>query len=767
MLVSFAHHYDNPPIGAGPRRADDYRALSDYLGGVTVMKMVNGTRVRLERNPVPELLHGRANLLRRQIASLTFQCKYRVGLLSFAPEDIDVAAFNAGDPRARRDVDLALGLYFEALWPGIPTTARPMPYITTHTHTGRLEVNVALPRAIYSGSKVYSYNPDPPVRRGEAPIFWKAFQDLVNHTFGWADPDDPARRRDVTIPHWKMKLAAEGARAGLTSSRDSRDEAMDAVRKAAQDERARSRHDVIEVLETHLGPKGMTVLSTTNQSITIGEPGAPVRDRMRLKGRFFAADFDGSDAVLDSEALRQAKAERAQALAEAPVRFQAVWAKRANWNRERYGHGLWPAPNWSVAAWLHQSRTAAPSLIPGRHHLLRLQPTIPEPETEPDDHFDPGSTLTRPDGPDRAGATGEDLGSRAAARRGRGPERRPDATGERVGADERTRVEGLVELERHAREISGPIGVAAIIGHLVHRLKDLTARASTLLFASVLDAAITPERIDRFFHLATRLEALNARHHAHPESYGGFDEGDLYPAPGHRLSGGPSAGDRRGSLEARKGAGRGSRSDRDRAGYPGQAASESAEGLAAASHGVSTPRAGNENVRPAAAGGRGKARDPGEGGDGVGSASPGDGLNRLPLGALLRFGRGLARHPRMTEKGPVLLKRIEGGFLLTAPGVRLALLEDRLRVHQWIHPKKDLSNACATLSRALGVTLPIKDARQRKRPPETQHAQTPASPPGPIIEDIPAPGLENATGDDPAEDPQPPPPENDDADLSP
>lgn len=259
MLVGFSHHHDNYG-STGQARADDYRALTMYMDSPWVMKVIGGARVRVDRTPVPEILFGRAEVLRRQIAALPFQRKYRFGLLSFEESDIDVVAFNSGDPRRRREVDLALALFVEALWPGVPADARPMPYVTTHTHTGRLEINVAHPRAVHVNGRAFSHNPDPPTRQGEPSEYWRSFRDLLNLTFGWADPEDPARRLIFARPDWEAKLLAEGERAGLTAVPDRRDQALYAVWDAVQTCEVFSHEDVLAVLDAHLAPAGWRVL---------------------------------------------------------------------------------------------------------------------------------------------------------------------------------------------------------------------------------------------------------------------------------------------------------------------------------------------------------------------------------------------------------------------------------------------------------------------------------------------------------------------------
>lgn len=713
MLSGFSHHHDNP-VGGGASRADDYRTLTDYMDAPWVMKTITGARIRVDRAPVPEILLGRAGVLRRQIASLPFQRRYRFGLLSFAEDDIDVPAFNAGHPRLRREVDLALNLFLEALWPGIPTTARPMPYVTTHTHTGRLEVNLAMPRAVYLGQKVYSHNPDPPVRLGEAPIYWRAFRDLVNYSFGWADPEDPARRMDFVRPHWEVKLLAEEARAGLTPPANLRDQAMNALWRAVQDGEVFSRHDVIAVLEAHLAPDGWCVLSTREKSITIGAPQAPVKDRLRLQGWYFDANFDGRPEVLDPEVVLRAKARRMAELATAPARFQAAWAHRAAYNRTRYSGDRWPEPVWSVDAWLGLDRTDAPQLIPRQHHLLALSPLTQKTEPTQDDTFDLGPAIPRHDGQDRADAKRHDGGDHPQTGGGGKAEHR---TWEKVGESgnsDRASGHGLVLLEQFARAISGPIGLVAAIGHITRRLRDLTVRAGMALAGSRFTYVITPSRLARFTHLATRLETLNARYDIQPAADGRADAGHLNAPSGHQGIGGQLAGDGPRSPDPTGGDGDIPRPDRSSTrNHRGKGGKDSSDpGRPDDSPTVTHNRPAKTG--PAVA----EIRDhqPTLGGSDrlAPHPSPGPSVDRASLGVLLRAGRDLTRI--LCVEGTASIDRIDHGFAFRAPGATLALLDDRVLVIRWARPRDQMDMAYEILGQILGTDFPIEDARRDLAP---------------------------------------------------
>lgn len=719
MLVGFSHHHDNPGT-TGTARADDFRALTHYMDSPWVMKVIGGARVRVERGPVPEILYGRAEVLRRQIAALPFQRKYRFGLLSFEESDIDVVAFNSGDPRRRREVDLALALFVEALWPGVPADARPMPYVTTHTHTGRLEINVAHPRAVHVNGRAFSHNPDPPTRQGEPSEYWRSFRDLLNLTFGWADPEDPARRLIFARPDWEAKLLAEGERAGLTAVPDRRDQALYAVWDAVQTCEVFSREDVLAVLDAHLAPAGWRVLSTTDKTVTIGAPGAPPKQRLRLKGRYFAADFDGRPENPDPEAVLREKARRLAELETAPARFQAAWEKRAAYNRERYGRGGWPEPAWSMETWLGLDRTAAPALIPRQHHLMALSPPTPKKDDEPDDTFTLGFALPRPDGPDRADAPGPDRGTHPPTGSGRTPEPLFGRTDRSAGGDERSRRYQLDQLERYARAMAGPIGLSAVIGHVTRQLRDLTVRAGGALAVSWLAHVLTPNLVQRFTHLAMNLEDLHARYDSPTSTDGRLDAGHrAAPASGHPAGGDPAV-DGPGGAGPSEADGRGTGPDRRRAGNPASKAGDAIDSPVG-----TDPHRGDLGdddaiARPAPERGGRKARriDLDHGGDETSARGPG-----LTLGEMLAVGRDLGRVLGLERVAR--LTRIEGGVAFQAPGVALVVLDHRIRLIHWTRPPGELSLLQDHLIRKLGDAYPFEDMRAIAAPTAVRRAVKP------------------------------------------
>ena len=112
------------------------------------------------RTPAPELLLGHPGVVQSAIAALPFKASYRVALLSFDPSDVDVALFNDGDKIARQSVSGAIDLFLELAFAGLPRACRPPVFAGTHTHTGRLEINIVMPRFVRAETgKLRSYNP--------------------------------------------------------------------------------------------------------------------------------------------------------------------------------------------------------------------------------------------------------------------------------------------------------------------------------------------------------------------------------------------------------------------------------------------------------------------------------------------------------------------------------------------------------------------------------------------------------------------------------
>lgn len=709
MLSGFSHQHDNTTANGQGRGADVYRALTDYMDSPIVMKDVAGTKVEVVRDPAPEILHGRADSLRRSIAALPFQRKYRFGLLSFAQSDVDVEAFNSGELDARRQVDLALGLFVQTLWPGIPALARPEYYVTTHTHTGRLEVNIALPRAVFPGERPFSYNPHPPTPFGEAPRLWQAMRDVMNARFGWADPEDPARRRDLARPDWQLKLEAEARRAGIQPEIDQRENLQNLLLAEVDAGYIASRNDVIAYLQNHVSRQGWSVLGQTRNSITVGDPAAPVKDRLRLRGRVFDAEFSGKPWLNDPVFLAAQAAARGAELAAAPQRFMAAWDSRAAFNVARYGKGDWPHPVWDISHWLAEDSAALPKLIPFRHHAITRSLKANGQEAHHDTSNTSGAPVSGPDGPDRSGSH-RPLDGPAGADRGIGNRQPSKQTGDgavpaevaRLGDLDAASIKRIGLLEQHARQISGPAGIGAVLARIAGALTTFSTLLGQYLAQAAVTKHIAVELAGRFATTGNWLEKLNDDWARHRDGTAGSEADTRPSAPFAMEAHGPAA--ERWKREGREDRRPRPESDAYRTGIR--------------NHGEKAG-AGSGNLDRSVDGRRASGR--GDGGDGQ-AYQPNHGSNgalgnldgrphrrtarttlttRPSLVEVLRVCRRVLRALDPDRTGS--LGRIKGGFHLRAPGVSLEIRGDSVDIRRWDLSQKRLSATLEVIARLLDV----------------------------------------------------------------
>ena len=191
----------------------DYRAMINYFIDPEVPKRVNGRVIQLHRDPAPEALRGKPEFTIGALDALSQKHRLSALTMTFTEEDICVAEFNAGDAELRETVQRICDLCIAVAYPGVPAKSLPPVFITTHTHTGRLELNFALPRFVLTPEgAVRAHNPRPPVAGIQD--YWRSFVDVVNRRFGFSDPGAHSRVQFVRLPDRVVKEAAEAARTG-------------------------------------------------------------------------------------------------------------------------------------------------------------------------------------------------------------------------------------------------------------------------------------------------------------------------------------------------------------------------------------------------------------------------------------------------------------------------------------------------------------------------------------------------------------------------
>lgn len=306
------------------------------------------------RAPAPELLVGSPSATLAAIAQQTFQNRFAAVTLSFSPDEIDVLKFNQGGT-SRPVVAHAIDMFLECLFPGIPVAARPPVMIGTHVHTGRLELNIIIPKAVLTASGYRSYNPSPPGTKTQTR--WDLVAAFLCKAFDWRDPTDPLNRRLVTHPDWVLKRRAEQIRAGKFDQNDLRWMIERSAIKAYH-EGSDCRDQLLAELAPILKAHRYHIAATTSRSVSFKPDPGTEGEAIIVKGALFCSghflDGIGSyGAEHDPDARRQSLgADLASAL--------AATAQR---NRMRFDFDAAAAPDPDPFALIERS----PRPLPPRH----------------------------------------------------------------------------------------------------------------------------------------------------------------------------------------------------------------------------------------------------------------------------------------------------------------------------------------------------------------------------------------------------------------
>ncbi|MFC5739265.1 hypothetical protein [Sinirhodobacter huangdaonensis] len=438
-----------------------------------VGKTLGAWHVQVSRDPIPELLAGRPELTLAGLKALPGKHRYSVATLSFAREDVLVSAFNAGAAEARAQIRQTLGLFLEVAYAGLPEAARLEPLIGTHTHTGRLEVNILLPRAVWTAQgQIRAYNPHPPGKVSQR--LWDNFRDVLNRRFGWADPLDRAHRRMTSQPNWLLKQQSEALRNDIPPPWDFRKEIAAMAECLVEWEGISDRDQLINRMQSELANHGLIIQRITADSITFRDldNGA----RWRMSGFLFSDAFSPENPLIDLPGPEFDEIRDRQMRA-APKRLADAMRRRAKFNASRYGYPE-PAP-------------AAPLA------LLRMA-SRPLPLSHPDHS---GALLDRPSQPHGASAHPTD---RANAPTPEHAHPRPGSAPRRVGA--RTGGDAL-----HARLLRHAVHAQSLFDALKHQLSHILGRLRTYQAEWSLAQSLAEQPIDRWHQIASRLETLNER----------------------------------------------------------------------------------------------------------------------------------------------------------------------------------------------------------------------------------------------------------------
>jgi len=329
-----------------------------YLMSPEVEKQINGVTQVVKRDPIPELLCGEPKLFMATQKRLRIQNRYRVATMTFTRDDICPDRFNAGDAASRAAVASCIEAFTELSFAGVPPQNRLPIVVGTHTHTGRLEINFALARAVVNAhGRVLSFNPHPP-QKGSANDF-DYLTDMLNHHFGWNDPRDPERMRRLKTAGWIEKRAAETLRNGEYPTPEEDPVIYLWLTLSALSHEMDDRSDLLAALERELPELDMRIAGVTKKSITIVGP--TEKQKICLRGSL----VDGTAACCLS-----AIENRVEYLKGAKDRVAASSANRAAQNSQRFSKGHWsePAPDFA------RILTRPNIMLPTRHPAKLIAP---------------------------------------------------------------------------------------------------------------------------------------------------------------------------------------------------------------------------------------------------------------------------------------------------------------------------------------------------------------------------------------------------------
>lgn len=294
-----------------------------YDASRALMRDEAGCAMTRRREPLPEVLAGDPERTRLLIDACPHQWSYRSGVISFAAED------TPDEAQQRRTIAAFEDLAFA----GLERDQVDMLWVR-HRHEGRVELHFLTPRMELGSGK--SLNIAPPGYRKAM----DALRDVLNKTYGWADPEDPARARDAR-PQLEAKVRAQG-----------REEIQHWLEDLTAEGRITDRKTMLEALES----AGFNLPRQGKAYLTVEDPDSGTR--WRLKGEMFHADWTrektafralerehgepapGADRSTTGAELASTATARLAGLALADLRARLAQhlERRASYNRKRYPH---------------------------------------------------------------------------------------------------------------------------------------------------------------------------------------------------------------------------------------------------------------------------------------------------------------------------------------------------------------------------------------------------------------------------------------------
>lgn len=581
MMLTWSPH-------SGDRPDTSPKIAVDYMLNSAVRKTIAEQPLSLQRDPQPELLLGDKDIFPLGLNALPFKHRYNFATLSFHEQDISVSAFNAGDPNSRQKIAQTLKLFFEIAWAGVPVSARMQPLVGTHTHTGRLEVNIMMARGIRNENGHWrSYNAHFP-RMGSSEI-WDFFTDYVNLRFRWADPRAPERRKLVRLSNKILKQKAEAERLGKPFDISVLEQTVALAEDLIKQGGIKDRKYLIASMKPGLDTMGINVVQSRKNDVVFLE--RSTHRKWALSGLCFSQEFSPGaqfmrvylqEPGVDPDwpaAIRRCRRQRITSLRELIHSYE----ERATYNSRRYGFSKRPDPDF----W----------------QILRQQPGIDLPISHPritggylDGYAQPaGIEAHTADRAVSSSAKQPDSASRGSRGTTRGRARRADDHAEFIRRAENP-FELFVNLGRRLARImsnlrrrqAGRILAKAMREHFLQRWQNIGNRLETLN-----DGTLTPNRMASAFGRTAQADGIDRA----ATGIAGAGRGAGPFGPDRPLSGRDHPGGRSGGTGGNSNGGRGPEPRSDATNHKESGRAETPDRQVAGQDGTNSGRVGRTTGR--------------------------------------------------------------------------------------------------------------------------------------------------------------------------
>ena len=306
MIVGFSKHGQGKAQGVL-----NYLLAEDGAAGALGYLLGENNRAGVRRSPLPVVVRGDPAVTHGLINSSNFEWRYTSGVLSFS----------AGE-RITPEMEQKIMDEFEAAaFAGLSSDRYNILWIR-HAHTGREELHFVVPRIELATGK--SLNIAPPGKASRQ--LFDTFRSKINAELGLSDPDDPARRRGLSLPAVVAKLKKQPEQSWAISSARMRQAIDDCIAAKVRTGTIQSREQVVRELTA----AGFGIVREGADYLTVLQP--LTGKRIRLRGECYRKDWNGRARSLRN--LSQPDSNLAAVLA---TTLQSLTRKRAEFNQAYYG----------------------------------------------------------------------------------------------------------------------------------------------------------------------------------------------------------------------------------------------------------------------------------------------------------------------------------------------------------------------------------------------------------------------------------------------